>query len=157
MLQTARVVALRMTRGLHAGFPGHVSARGRLYLHPARFAWKHTQVHPPALAFVPACFIPSSSGIFPHHPDSSFILASNFCACLLPRAVCILCSPSFWFSLSLTHLCIPVSYFEIQPDPLPAAPLGRDRPAMAAKQCFAMKKDDPLSVMLRFLVSNYVN
>lgn len=32
--------------------------------------------------------------------------------------------------LSLAHLRIPVSYFDIQPDTLPAAPLGRHRPAM---------------------------
>lgn len=84
--------------------------------HPARFAWKHTQVHPPALAFVPACFIPSSSGIFPRHPDSSFILASNFCACLLPRAFCILCSPpptAFSELLILSLSLISVSQFLI--------------------------------------------
>lgn len=82
--------------------------------HPARSAWKHTQVHPPALAFVPACFIPSSSGIFPRHPDSSFILASNFCACLLPRAVCILCSPPAFSELLILSLSlISVSQFLI--------------------------------------------
>lgn len=70
------------------------------------------KLHPPAPAFVPPSFIPSSSssaGIFPRHPDSSFILASNFCACSLPQAFCILCSPpltafslSFWVSLALS-------------------------------------------------------
>lgn len=118
-------------------------------LHPTHCALKHTQVHPPALAFVPAAFMPSSSGIFPRHPDSSFILASNFCACPLPQAFCILCSSPltafslrFWVSLALSlRLRIPVSYFEIQPDSLWAAPLGRDCPAIAAKKkkCFAIK------------------
>lgn len=78
-------------------------------LRPAHCALKHTQVRPPALAFVPPSFIPFSAGIFPRHPDSSFILASNFCACPLPQALCILrsspltaFSPSFWVSLSLS-------------------------------------------------------
>lgn len=91
-------------------------------LRPAHCALKHTQVRPPALAFVPPSFIPFSSGIFPRHPDSSFILASNFCACPLPQALCILRSSpltafslSFWvsLSLSLSHSLISVSQFLI--------------------------------------------
>lgn len=56
-------------------------------------------------------------------------------------------SGSLSLSLAFTHLRIPVSYFETQPDPLPAAPLGRDHPARAAKKCFAIKMDDLLSIM----------
>lgn len=85
-------------------------------LRSAHCAAKHTQVHPPALAFVPPSFIPSSSGIFPRHPDSSFILASNFCACPLPQAFCILCSsPLTAFSelLGLSLSLISVSQFLI--------------------------------------------
>lgn len=135
-------------------------------LHPAHCAMKHAQVHPPALAFVPPSFIPSSSGILPRHPDSSFILVSNFCACPLPQAFCILCSSlltafsellGLSLSPALTHLCIPVSYFEIQPVPLLAAPLGRDHPAIAAKKCSAIKMDDLLSIMFGFLVSHSLN
>lgn len=59
----------------------------------------------PAPAFVPTSFIPSSSGTFPpRHPDSSFILASNFCACLRPGALGILLS-----SASLTPSLAPPS------------------------------------------------
>lgn len=133
-------------------------------LYSAHCAVKHMQVHPSALAFVPPSFIPSSSGIFPRHPDSSFILASNFCACPFPQAFCILCSSPLTafsellgLSLALTHLCIPVSYFEIQPDPLPAAPLGRDHPAIAAKKCLAIKMDDLVSIMFCFSVSDSLN
>ncbi len=102
-------------------------------------------------------FMPSSSGIFPRHPDSSFILASNFCACPLPQAFCILCSSPqialseiLGLSLACTHLSIPVSYFENQPELLPAAPLGRDHPAIAVKKCFAIKMDDLLFIMCCF-------
>ena len=152
-----------MTWGLHRGFTGQVSVKG---LHPAHCALQHTQVHPPALAFVTPSFIPSSSGIFPRHPDSSFLLASNICACPLPQAFDILCSSLLtasilWASgslfLALTHLCIPVSYFGIQPVPLPAAPLGRDHPAIAAKIYLAIKMDDLFSIILSFSVSGSLN
>lgn len=59
----------------------------------------------PEPSFVPASFILSSSGTFlPRHPDSSFILASNFCACLRPGALGILLSfASHSLPPSLTH------------------------------------------------------
>lgn len=53
----------------------------------------------------------------------------------------------------LTHLCIPLSYFEPWPDLLPAGPKGTDRPAMAVKKKkggFAVKMDHSFSIMLCF-------
>lgn len=65
------------------------------------------------LSFVPASFIPSSSGTFPpRHPDSSFILASNFCACLRPGALGILLSFGS-HSHSLPYSPIFISQFPI--------------------------------------------
>lgn len=109
-----------------------VSVKGRFS--SARLS-VHTLLHPPALAFVPPSFIPSSYGIFPLL--SSFILASNFCACPLPRALARLCSSLLTASFlwaSGSHLCIPVSHFGMQPVLLPAGPVGRDHPAIAAKK-----------------------
>lgn len=107
-------------------------------LRPAHCALKHTQVRPPALAFVPPSFIPFSSGIFPRHPDSSFILASNFCACPLPQALCILRSSpltafslSFWVSLSLSRIHsspYPSFLFWDSARPAPSSPTG-ERPS----------------------------
>lgn len=146
---------LKMAHGLCTGFPGLPSVIA--LLSSTRIVLlRSTYTLTLCTGFCSPFLIPSSSGIFPCHQDSSFILASHSCACLLPQALYILCSPLtvLWGSLSLTHCCIPVSYCEIKPDLLPAAPLGRDGPAIATKTCFAIKMEDPLSIVLCFLVRN---
>lgn len=162
MLQIALVVALRMTRGLHTGFPGQVSVRGRLSSARLIVLWstrKFALLH--WLLFLPPLY-PSPLGYFlairihllslpvisvPARCLRRFVYSAPLLWLLFLWA-----SGSLSLSLAFTHLRIPVSYFETQPDPLPAAPLGRDHPARAAKKCFAIKMDDLLSIMFCFVV-----
>lgn len=119
-----------------------VSMKG--WFSPTRLS-VHTLLHPPALAFVPPSFMPSSYGIFPLF--SSFILGSNFCASLLPQAFGRLCfsllTASFLWASGSLDLCIPVSHFGMQPILLPAGPVGRDHPAIAAKKELCLKNGWP--------------
>lgn len=123
---------------------------------------EHTSRSNPEPSFVPASFIPSSSGTLPpRHPESSFILASNFCACLRPGALGILLSFAPTLTPSLSHPSpYPSSLFWHSARLAPSSPTGKTptcyrrtwrkrRRRRASKNCSVpIKMDDLLSPWL---------
>lgn len=146
MLQIALVVALGLTWGLRSHWICWTGQRKRTTLYPAHCALKHTQVHPPPLGHFLAIRI-----------HLLFLPVISVPACPLRHFIYFVLL--FWlhaFSkfLGLSLISSPVSFFGIQPVPLLAGPLGRDRPAIEAKKCFAIKMDDLLFIMFCFSASS---